>query len=69
MMGADVITTPTFRLDTPRRLFDATGYENFFGVSADGRRLLMMPLINTERSATQIRLIVNLLSELRQRVR
>jgi serine/threonine-protein kinase len=69
MMGAAVTTTPAFRLDTPRRLFDATGYENFFGVSADGRRLLMMPLINTERSATQIRLIVNFLSELRQRVR
>jgi serine/threonine-protein kinase len=69
MMGAAVITTPAFRLDTPRRLFDATGYENYFGVAPDGRRLLMMPLINTERSATQIRLIVNVLSELRQRVR
>jgi len=29
----------------PRVLFDGSGYENTFSVAADGKRLLMMPLI------------------------
>jgi hypothetical protein len=41
----------------------------FFGVSPDGRRLLMMPLISTEQTATQVHLVLNFLAELRQRAR
>ena len=50
-------------------LFDGVGYERVYGVSPDGRRLLMMQLIPTEQSATQIHLVLNFLTELRQRVR
>jgi serine/threonine-protein kinase len=53
----------------PRVLFDAARYEAGFGVSPDGRRLLMMPLIANEQAATQIHLVLNFLSELRQRVK
>lgn len=38
-------------------------------LGADGKRLLMMPLIPNEQSATQIHLVLNFLSELRQRVK
>ena len=64
-----VTTSPDFHADKPRELFDASGYENAFGVAPDGKRLLMMPLIPNEQSATQIHLVQNFLSELRQRVR
>ena len=50
-------------------LFDAVGYDNSFAVSPDGQRLLMMPLLAAEQSATQVHLVLNFLTELRQRVR
>jgi hypothetical protein len=62
-------TSPELRASKPRVLFDASKYENTFGVSPDGRRLLMMPLLQNEQSATQIHIVLNFLSELRQRVR
>jgi len=69
MMVASVEATAGFQVDRPRVLFDATRYENQFGVAPDGRRLLMMPLIPNEQSTTQIHLVLNFLAELRQRVR
>ena len=53
----------------PRVLFDAVGYDNSYAVSPDGQRLLMMPLLAAEQSATQVHLVLNFLTELRQRVR
>jgi serine/threonine-protein kinase len=53
----------------PRVLFDAAGYEDAFGIAPDGKRLLMMPMIPNEFSATQIHVVFNFLSELRQRVK
>jgi serine/threonine-protein kinase len=53
----------------PRVLFDAAGYEDTFAIAPDGKRLLMMPLIPNEFSATQIHVVLNFLSELRQRVK
>lgn len=53
----------------PRRLFDATGYDETFAVAPDGRRLLMMPALTIEAAATEIRVVVNFLDELRARVR
>ena len=50
-----------------RRRRDAHSYESAYGVSPDGKRLLMMPLIASEQSATQVHIILNLLTELRQR--
>jgi eukaryotic-like serine/threonine-protein kinase len=69
MMMAAVVSTPAFQASRPRALFDATQYENQFGVAPDGRRLLMMPLIPNEQSPTQIHLVLNFIAELRQRVR
>ena len=67
VMAADARLSPEF--GKPRLLFDATRYENVFEVSPDGQRLLMMPLSGTEQSGTQVHVILNFLSELRQRVR
>jgi len=61
--------TPSGSVKVPRKLFDATPYDNPFAVSADGRRLLMMPRLAAETAATEIRLVVNFLDELRARVR
>jgi Tol biopolymer transport system component len=69
MMAASVTMAPTFQASKPRVLFDAIGYESVYGVSPDGRRLLMMQLIPNEQSATQVHLVLNFLTELRQRVR
>ena len=52
-----------------RVLFDAKGFENELQVSPDGKRLLMMPLMKSENEATQIQLVTNFLSDLKQRVR
>jgi Tol biopolymer transport system component len=62
-------TSPDLHASKPRVLFDASKYENTFGVLPDGRRLLMMPLLQNEQSATQIHIVLNVLSELRQRVK
>ncbi len=43
--------------------------KNILDVSPDGRRLLLMPLIATEPSATEVHLVLNFIAELRQRVR
>lgn len=56
-------------LTAPTTLFDATRYENWYDVAPDGKRLLMMPLVDNEREATQIRVVFDFLSELRQRVK
>ncbi len=58
-----------FDATTQRVLFDAFAYESVYDVSPDGQRLLMMPLIASEQSATQVNLVLNFLTELRQRVR
>jgi Tol biopolymer transport system component len=69
MKVVSVEISPEFHASKPRVLFDASKYENVFGVAPDGKRLLMMPLIPNEQSATQIHLVLNFLSELRQRVK
>jgi hypothetical protein len=68
MKVVSIETAPEPRAGKPRVLFDASNYENAFGVAPDGKRLLMMPLIPNEQSAAQIHLVLNFLSELRQRV-
>jgi serine/threonine protein kinase len=68
IMAAAVRLSPEFQVDQPRALFDATRYENAFDISPDGRRLLMMPLVQTEQSATQVHVVLNFLSDLRQRM-
>jgi eukaryotic-like serine/threonine-protein kinase len=69
MMAASVDAEGGLHAGKPRVLFDAIQYENQYGVAPDGKRFLMMPLIPTEQSPTQIHLVLNFLSELRQRVR
>ena len=60
---------PISKTGVPQLLFDARAYENGFAVSPDRQRLLLMPLISSEQSATQANIVLNFLSELRQRVR
>ena len=55
--------------DTPRPLFDATRYENFYGVAPDGKRLLMMTRTDMEQAPTVVSLVQNFVAELRQRVK
>ena len=53
------------------RLVTLNGMRHVSGLhySPDGRRFLMMPLLSTEADATQIRLILNVLAELRRKIR
>jgi eukaryotic-like serine/threonine-protein kinase len=53
----------------PRPLFDASRYENLYGITPDGKRLLMMTLTNTEQAPTTVSIVQNLIAELRQRVK
>ena len=69
MRMAALVTTPSFEVSGVRILFDSTGYENIFGISPDGRRLLMMRADSPEQAPRQIHLIVNFIAELRQRLR
>ena len=52
-----------------RVLFDARQYENVYGVAPDGKRLLMMPVVDAERAPNTINVVFNFLSELKRRVR
>jgi len=56
------------RAGKPRPLFDASKYETSYSVSPDGKRFLMMPLLPTEGDATEVRLILNVLAEIRRRI-
>jgi Tol biopolymer transport system component len=69
LMAAAVTLSPEFKVDKPRALFDASGYESYtFGATADGRRLLMMSVVANEQAPSQIHVILNFIAELRQRV-
>jgi Tol biopolymer transport system component len=63
------VTFSAGKAGVPQVLFDARAYENGFAVSPDGQRLLLMPLISSEQSATRVNIVLNFLTELRQRVR
>ena len=69
VMAVTIALTPALRVDKPRGLFDGRGYENIFQASPDGRRLLMMPRLDNELSVTQVNVVLDFLSELRQRVK
>jgi Tol biopolymer transport system component len=69
MIATSVKASADFQVLGSRVLFDAVSYEGNFSVSNDGQRFLMMPLIGTAHASTQINLVFNFLSELRQRVR
>lgn len=69
MMAVGFRSGASFEAEKPRVLFDALAYESLYAVSRDGQRLLMMPLITSEQSATRVNIVRNFLTELRQRVR
>jgi Tol biopolymer transport system component len=69
IMAVAVTLSPEPQLGKPRPLFDGSRYENRFEVAPDGQRLLMMPMVDTEGSATQVHVVLNFLAELRQRLR
>ncbi|HET7217418.1 MAG TPA: hypothetical protein VFJ02_05195, partial [Vicinamibacterales bacterium] len=68
VMAVTVARAPELRVDKPRALFDGRDYENGFQASPDGSRLLMMRRVDNESSITQINVVLDFLSELRQRV-
>jgi len=74
MMAVSVHTTPTFRVETPTKLFDGRYYANEDGrtydVSADGQRFIMIkPIASDQPSALPNMVIVlNWLEELKARV-
>jgi hypothetical protein len=66
-LAAAITTSPGLEVGRPRALFDARRYESFFGATADGRRLLLMPVVANEQAPTQIHVVLNFLAELRAR--
>jgi hypothetical protein len=67
LMAAAITLSPDFKAGKPRALFDGKRYESSFGATADGGRLLLMPLAANEQAPTQIHVVLNFLAELRQR--
>ena len=67
LMATAITLSPEFKVGTPRALFDAGRYESWFGATADGRRLLLIPVVANEQAPTQIHLVLNFLAELRAR--
>jgi eukaryotic-like serine/threonine-protein kinase len=67
MMAAAITLSPELEVAKPRTLFDASRYEAGFAAQADGRRLLLMPLVANEQVPTQIHVVLNFLAELRER--
>ncbi len=67
LMAAGITLSPEFTVGKPRALFDASRYEASFTATADGRRLLLMPVVANEPAPTQIHIVLNFLAELRAR--
>jgi serine/threonine protein kinase/Tol biopolymer transport system component len=67
MMAAAITLSPEFTVGKPRALFDASRYQSAFDAPADGRRLLLMPLVANQHVPTQIHVVLNFLAELRER--
>ena len=67
LMAAALTLSPEFTVGKPRALFDASRYESSLAATADGRRLLLMPLVANEQAPTQIHVVLNFLAELRAR--
>ena len=67
LMAAAITLSPEFTVGKPRGLFAASGYESSFAATADGRRLLLMPVIANDQAPTQIHVVLNFLAELRAR--
>jgi serine/threonine protein kinase/Tol biopolymer transport system component len=66
MMAVDIETAPTFRMGKPRLLFETE--ENVVCMAPDGRRFLAVIPVERAQDPTQIRVILNWLEELKQRV-
>jgi hypothetical protein len=68
LMAAAITLSPEFKVGKPRALFDASRYESWFGAAADGRRILLMPVVANAQAPTQIHVVLNFLAELRARL-
>ena len=67
LMAAAITLSPELKVGKPRALFDASGYETSVAATADGRRLLLMPVVADEQPPTRIHVVLNFLAELRER--
>jgi serine/threonine-protein kinase len=68
MMAASITAGGGSEWTKPRALFDARPYEDRYSVSPDGQRFLMMPHLALDAAPTQVNLVLNWVSELKQRV-
>jgi Tol biopolymer transport system component len=69
MMAADVVTSPSFSVGTPKVLFEDQDLTNTaWDVSPDGQRFLMVKPVEQQRVATQIDVVLNWFEELKRRV-
>jgi Tol biopolymer transport system component len=73
MMAVNVRTAPPFSADTPRMLFEKPFFgptipTGTFGVSADGRRFLMLEPVAAETPVTEIQIVLNWAEELKRLV-
>jgi len=74
MMAVEITTQPTFRVGTPRMLFESPNYPNpmliaRFDVSPDGQRFLMLKAgEQATEGLTQIHVVLNWFEELKRRV-
>ena len=70
-MAADVTTSPSFSVGTPKMLFEELGFSNVPGdwdVSPDGLRFLIVKPVEQQQAATQINVVLNWFEELKRRV-
>jgi Tol biopolymer transport system component len=69
MMSTQIRTGPKIEATVPRRLFpygDNNPYFNRFGVTADGKRFLIMDLLQKTGQSAEIILVLNWAAELKQ---
>jgi eukaryotic-like serine/threonine-protein kinase len=69
MTAVPIESAADLRIGKSVPLFDCRPYEPLFSVAPDGKRFLMMPVLKAEQAGSQIQLVMNFVSELRQRVK
>src|SRR5439155_5529868 len=69
LMSAEIRTGPKIEATVPRKLFpygDNNLFQNQFGVTADGKRFLIMDPVQRAGPSAEIMVVVNWAAELKQ---
>jgi eukaryotic-like serine/threonine-protein kinase len=69
VMSVPLAASAEFHSETPRALFDASNFEEFYGVAPDGKRFLIVRRSDLDQAPTALALVQNFVAELRQRVK